>query len=282
VTHVRKRSAVPNIMPATVNVRRSYADCRYGQMHVSTAYPSGGGFDERTPLICLHHSGGSNRIFSALLPELGRDRSVYSVDLPGHGNSDSAPAALTIGDFAGAIGDFVNSLRMRTFDLIGIEAGSLIAAEIAATRGPQVRRAVFISLPYPSQSVRQIAPRPESPAPVQDSANYVSEEWQRFSTARGSQLPIAMLQAMFADHLRASSESALRAAMLEYPLAQRLPLVRLPSLVLCPNDEYREQTLRAKSCLSQGTLMELSEYGSNVLAAAPLKVAQMTKEFLDR
>ena len=71
MTQVRKRSAVPNVMPATVNVRRSYADCRYGQLHVATAYPSGGGFDERTPLICLHHAGGSHRVFSALLPELG-------------------------------------------------------------------------------------------------------------------------------------------------------------------------------------------------------------------
>jgi len=281
VTHVRKRSAVPNIMPATVNVRRSYADCRYGQLNVATAYPSGGGFDERAPLVCLHHSGGSNRIFSALLPELGRDRSVYSLDLPGHGNSDPATGTPAMADFAGAIGDFVNGLRLRTFDLLGVEAGSLVAAEIAASRGPQVRRAVFVSLPYPTQAPRQIAPRADAPA-AQEAVNFVAEEWQRFSQARGAHLSAAALQAAFADHLRATSATALRVAMAEYPLAQRLPLVRLPSLVLCPNDEYREQTLRAKSCLSQGSLVELSEFGSNVMAAAPLKVAQLTREFLDR
>jgi pimeloyl-ACP methyl ester carboxylesterase len=266
-------------MPATVNVRRSYADSRYGQLHVATAYPSGGGFDERSPLICLHQNGGSNRAFSPLLPELGRDRSVYALDLPGHGGSDAVTGAPTIADFAGAVGDFVHSLRLRTFDLLGIEAGSLIAAELAATKGPQVRKAVFVSLPYPSQSAR---PMTRTEAPMPDGSNVVAEEWQRFVQTRGAQLPATSLQAMFADYLRASGESALRNAMLDYPLAQRLPLVRLPTLVLCPNDEYREQTLRAKSCLSQSQLTELSEFGPNVLVSAPLKVAQLTREFLDR
>jgi len=266
-------------MPATVNVRRSFADCRYGQLHVATAYPAGGGFDERTPLICLHHAGGSNRVFNALLPELGRDRSVYAVDLPGHGNSDNATGNPTIADYAGAIGDFVTGLRMRTFDVFGVEAGALIAAEIAASRGPQVRRVVLLSIPYLTQAVRQIAPRGE---PASSELN-ITEDWQRFSATRAPNVPTAAVQAAFADHLRAgASEHNLRAAMQEYPVAQRLPLVRLPTLVICPNDDLREQTLRAKSCLSQGSLVELADDGNSALIGAPLKIAQLTRDFLDR
>jgi pimeloyl-ACP methyl ester carboxylesterase len=266
-------------MPATVNVRRSFADCRYGQLHVSTAYPSGGGFDERTPLICLHHAGGSNRVFSALLAELGRDRSVYAVDLPGHGNSDVASGNPTIADYANAIGDFVTSLRMRTFDVLGVEAGALIAAELAATRGPQMHRIALVSIPYLTQAVRQIAPRSEQAT----SELNITEEWQRFSATRVPSVPLATVQSAFADHLRAGiNEQNLRAAMQEYPVAQRLPLVRLPALVICPNDDLREQTLRAKSCLSQGSLVELAEYGNCALIAAPLKIAQLTRDFLDR
>lgn len=276
MTQVRKRSAVPNIMPATVNVRRSYADCRYGQLHVATAYPSGGGFDERTPLICLHHAGGSNRAFAALLPELGRDRSVYALDLPGHGNSDVAQGAPSIADYAGAVGDFVTSLRLRTFDLLGVEAGSLIAAEIAAARGPQVRKVVLLSIPYVSQPMRQIPGR-------DDASGNVAEEWQKFSATRSANIAPAALQNLFTDHLRAgAAETGLRASMQDYPVAQRLPLVRVPTLVLCPNDELREQTLRAKACLSQASLTELTDAGSYALATAAPKVAQLTREFLDR
>lgn len=279
MTQVRKRSAVPNVMPATVNVRRSYADCRYGQLHVATAYPSGGGFDERTPLICLHHTGGSNRVFSALLPELGRDRSVYALDLPGHGNSDVATGNPTIGDYAGAIADFVSALRLRTFDVFGVEAGALIAAELAATRGPQVRRATLLSIPYLTQAVRQLAPRGDQAAVEPN----IAEEWQRFSATRVPNVSMAAVQTAFADHLRAgASEYNLRAAMQEYPVAQRLPLMRLPTLVICPSDDLREQTLRAKSCLSQGSLSELPDYGNGALIAAPLKIAQLTRDFLDR
>jgi len=279
VTSVRKRSAVPSIMPATVNVRRSYADCRYGQMHVATAYPSGGGFDERTALICVHQAGGSNRIFAPLLTELGRDRSVYALDLPGHGNSDNPSGNPAITDFAGAVVDFVSGLRLRTFDLLGVEAGALIAAEVAATRGPQVRRAALVSIPYPTtQAARQFAPRADAAPDIN-----VVDEWQRLSVQRGMHIPQAALQSMFADQLRSGGSAALlRAAVQDYPVAQRLPLMRLPTLVICPNDELREQTLRAKSCLSQGSLTELSDYGNHAMAAGPLKIAQLVRDFLDR
>ncbi len=88
----KTRNRLPVPQPAVVHLRRSYADGRYGQIHLWTAYPSGGGFDERTPLICLHPSGGSGRAFTPVMCELGSDRSVYAPDLPGHGTSDATPA----------------------------------------------------------------------------------------------------------------------------------------------------------------------------------------------
>ena len=66
----KHRNRMPLPQPAVVHVRRSYSECRYGQMHVWTAYPSGGGFDERTPVICLHHSGGSGRLYPKTYDEM--------------------------------------------------------------------------------------------------------------------------------------------------------------------------------------------------------------------
>jgi pimeloyl-ACP methyl ester carboxylesterase len=282
VTNVRKRTALPNIMPATVNIRRSYAECRYGQLHVATAYPSGGGFDERTPLICLHMAGGSARAFAPLLPELGRDRSVYALDLPGHGYSDAATGNPTIADYAGAISDFATSLRLRTFDVFGVEAGALIAAEVAIARGPQVRRAVFASMPFTTQPVKNLPARGES-ALMDDDGSQASEEWARLLKSRGPKVSAAALQIVFADHLRAGTqELVLRTAMQEFAGAQRLPLVRQPSLAICPSDDLREQTLRAKACFSHGTLAELTDVNNHLLIAAPLKVAQLARDFLDR
>src|SRR5580692_4744019 len=44
----------PSILPqTTVRTRRAYFDFKYGQLHVRTAFPGTGGFDEQVTLICL-------------------------------------------------------------------------------------------------------------------------------------------------------------------------------------------------------------------------------------
>src|ERR1700744_2743508 len=74
-----------------VRTRRAYFDCKFGQLHVRTAFPATGGFDEGVTLICLHHNEDTSRTFARFLPEIADDRSVYAPDLPGCGESDPAP-----------------------------------------------------------------------------------------------------------------------------------------------------------------------------------------------
>src|SRR5260370_41397476 len=79
-------------LPIVVRTRRAYFDCQFGQLHVRTAFPTTGGFDEQVTLFCLHAIDASSRAFSRLLPELADVRSVYAPDLPGFGESDPSPA----------------------------------------------------------------------------------------------------------------------------------------------------------------------------------------------
>jgi pimeloyl-ACP methyl ester carboxylesterase len=132
---------------SSVNLRRAYFDCRFGQLHVRTAFPNTGGFDERVPLVLLHSSSMSSRTFAPLLPVLGTDRSLYAVDTPGSGESDPTPREPTIADYAAAIGDLLEGLRLREVDLLGHHTGSAIAAEVAIARPKQVRRVVLVGLP---------------------------------------------------------------------------------------------------------------------------------------
>ena len=132
---------------AEPRVRRGYFECRYGQLHVHNAIPPGGGFEEGTPLICLHGTQGSGRSFKGLLTHIGRDRSVYAPDLPGYGESDGPPRAMSVAEYAAAVGDFLDSMRLRHVDLLAQGAGSVLATEIALARGAQVRRLVLVSIP---------------------------------------------------------------------------------------------------------------------------------------
>jgi pimeloyl-ACP methyl ester carboxylesterase len=132
--------------PMAVRTRRAYFDCKFGQLHVRTAFPTTGGFDEQVTLFCLHPIDGSSRTFSRFLSELAEERSVYAPDLPGCGESDSSPMR-SIADAATAISDLANDLRLRQIDLLGIQYGAEVALELAAARPELVRRLVLAGVP---------------------------------------------------------------------------------------------------------------------------------------
>ena len=125
-----------------VRTRRAYFDSKFGQLHVRSAFPTNGGFDEQATLICLHSIDASSRIFSRFLTELADVRSVYAPDLPGLGESDPSPTG-GIADAAAAISDLANNLRLRQIDLLGVHFGAGVALELAAARPELVRRLVL-------------------------------------------------------------------------------------------------------------------------------------------
>lgn len=143
-------------------LRRAYFECRYGQLHLHNAIPSGGGFDELTTLVCLHGQGQTGRVFGPLLPDLGRERSVYAPDLPGQGESDPAPGEDPVTAAAHAVGDFVDSMRIRQYDLLARGNGCAAARRLASERPQAVRRLVLIGDPTPQSA----APRIPTTLPV--------------------------------------------------------------------------------------------------------------------
>ena len=128
---------------APPRLRRAYFECRHGQLHVHNAIPVGGGFDELTTLICLHGAAGTGRMFLEVSKRLGNSRSIYSPDLPGCGESDDAAAPLSIGGYADAIADFLDSMRFRQVDLLGVGAGAAVAVELAVGR-PKVVHKLYL------------------------------------------------------------------------------------------------------------------------------------------
>jgi pimeloyl-ACP methyl ester carboxylesterase len=143
---VPKHSKSSAVSPSAVRTRRAYFDCQFGQLHVRTAFPTTGGFDEGVTLICLHSREGSSRNFARFLAEIASERSVYAPDLPGFGESDAAP---TFGhaDAAKAVADLSKDLRLRQIDLLGVRFGAAVALELAASQPELVRRLVLVGSP---------------------------------------------------------------------------------------------------------------------------------------
>jgi pimeloyl-ACP methyl ester carboxylesterase len=137
-----------------VRTRRAYFDCKFGQLHVRTAFPTTGGFDEQVTLVCLHSREGSSRSFARFLPEIAADRSVYAPDLPGFGESDAAPGQ-THGEAARAVVDLATDLRLRKIDLLGVRFGAAVALDLAYARPELVRRLVLAG-PLPMDRIPSI------------------------------------------------------------------------------------------------------------------------------
>jgi pimeloyl-ACP methyl ester carboxylesterase len=137
------KSSVP---VSAVRTRRAYFDCRFGQLHVRTAFPTTGGFDEGVTLFCLHPIDASSRIFDRFLPEIADVRSVYAPDLPGLGESDAAPTT-SFQDAAVAITDLATDLRLRQIDVLGFRFGAGVALELAISKPELVRRLVLVAAP---------------------------------------------------------------------------------------------------------------------------------------
>jgi pimeloyl-ACP methyl ester carboxylesterase len=265
---------------SVVNLRRAYFECRYGQLHVRTAFPSTGGFDECTTLICLHDSPRSSRTFAALLPHIGSDRSVYACDTPGCGESDAPPAPPALGEYAAAIGDFLDALRLREVDVLAVGSGAAIAAELAIARPKGVRRLVLAGLPLPAGAAAAAEPWP---LPAAQDGGHLAREWRRSLAARGEgETPQALAEGFY-DELRNGAPAGWpgRAAA-TWPGATRLPLVMQKALLLRPRGPYAEPAREAARLIRAAVLEELPEAGPGFLTAAPAAVAERVRRFLGR
>jgi pimeloyl-ACP methyl ester carboxylesterase len=98
-------------------------------------------------LVLLHTIRSQLDIFEKVVPELSKTFTVYALDYPGHGFSETLDVDYVPSMFTQYVEKFLDELNIRDAILSGISIGGVITLLIAAKHNPKVRGVVSVN-PY--------------------------------------------------------------------------------------------------------------------------------------
>lgn len=252
-------------MPTT----RMFINGDYGQIHLRYSTPTNSK-QMATPLLCLHMSPKSGRMFARFMDDFATDRTVIAPDYPGFGESDAPPPEppVSIADYARNMWMVIDQLQLSQIDILGYHTGSLVAAEMTVQRPEQVNRIVMISAPVFSEQELIAVKRYFKPVPLDEAGTRFKTMWQRvqFHAAKGKSLVLAAES--FAENLRAGEnyEWGHRAAFAyaqQFPVAVSKITQRID--IINPGDDLQQQTLAIRAWLRNGEIHERPHWGHGFL-----------------
>lgn len=110
---------------------RGYANTRHGQVHYRTA-------GDGPPLILLHATPHSSRVYKNLVPLLAPYFRVIAPDTLGFGYSDPLPADVSMEKLAESCADLMAALSLPPAAVFGLHTGNKVGAALAAGWGDRV------------------------------------------------------------------------------------------------------------------------------------------------
>jgi pimeloyl-ACP methyl ester carboxylesterase len=211
-------------------------------MHVRCL--GGGG----VPVVLLHSQVVAGQLWDPIAVELARERLVVVPDRIGFGYSDAATRHFSFADYADATVDALDVLGIESCDLLGFHSGSIEAIELATAHAVRVRRVATLLLAVFTESeVRELGAFHATPAPTpQADGSHLGWYWNRWCDEYPECEDASIIHGWVVDHLVCGDryhETFL--AALEYPMAEKLPDVRQPLLLLALHDALLEQMRRA-------------------------------------
>lgn len=269
--------------------RKAYVDGPYGQMHFREIAPAN---PVRTPMVCLHITPISGVVYESIMAAMGTDRRVVAPDTPGYGGSDAPPGPVGIPDFARAMIALMDRLGLTQVDLMGYHTGDFIATELARSFPDRVRKVVMISAPLFTESelntyrkswYGDVNNRGETPPTFAQAITEMARArgggnmgfWRGVpSEERFGEIMVEWMRSYRREHWG-------HEAVFAYDLAQYLPQVRQPILVLRPEDDLWVHTDRARPYLKNSRIHDLPGYTHGFLDSHTDEIAGLLRAFLD-
>lgn len=267
-----------NLRAVAAPIRRGFFDGRFGQLHYRRFIPAAA-VGPRTPVVLLHQTPLSSRMFTELMPKLGVDRVVYAVDTPGYGESDAPPKIPTIADYGDALQDFIAHLR-EPVDLIGYHTGALVAADIAARYPQSVRKVLLISPPL--LDAERLA-KLDTATPIMPDGSHVMAGWSSSMATRPEGQTLEQAARLVAEKQRAGSRAGwAMAAIKAHDAAATYRSVRQPAWVVRVADSLRADAEKVAALLPSAAVIDAPpEWRYGMFDAYPDAVATLLRFGLD-
>jgi pimeloyl-ACP methyl ester carboxylesterase len=260
---------------------KHYADGRFGQIHYRRAAPAS--VSNATPLLMFHMSPNSGRIYENFLPCIGRDRLAVAPDTPGFGDSDPPTHPPSIHDYAAAMGDLMDVLKLRQVDIMGFHTGAETCVALANARPHQVRKVVLISAPIFTDDELKSFRAHYAHDEISIDGSHLAKKWKGHLHWAGPGWTKEMVAVQFNDALRNPAISWWgHHAAFGYDMGGEIAKVVQPMMVLNPDDDLHTQTLRAEGRMKNGHIVHLKGWGHGFLDIHAERASSIVRDFLDR
>lgn len=234
--------------------------------------------NRRPPLILIHGAGGS---FLSWHPRLRRleEETVYTLDLPGHGNSEGA-GRQSMQDYADDVWQFIVENQIQKPILVGHSMGGAIVLTLGLQHAEQLTGLALLGTGAKLRVSPLILEKAKDSNTFSEAVQLVNEysfnpdapkDLMRLSTE-------AMLklnpQTLLGDFLACNSFDA----------TENLNAIQIPTLILCGTLDVMTSPKFSKSLaeqIPQSQLHLLEKTGHMLMLEQPDAVANLLKKFLD-
>ncbi len=229
------------------------------------------------PVLVLHGWGGSIEAVYPIVLGLASAATVYTLDLPGFGQSQEPPTAWGVGEYQAFVAAFIDSLAIERPTIIGHSNGGRIAIRMAASEPSRAARLVLVDSAgiRPKRTLRYY--RRVGMAKV---GKYAA----RFLGTPGERLRSLIVgRVASTDYAAAGSMRPTLVRLVNTDLREHLPHIAVPTLLVWGADD-------ADTPVADGRLMEklIPDAGLVVLEGAghysyldqPTRFARIVSHFI--
>lgn len=261
------------------NHRRGYVEGSTGQIH----YREHG---EGPAIILMHQAPSSSMQFAASLPYFAQAGfRAIAIDYPGFGMSDPPSDAPTVGDYAKAVLELADGLKIDRFVALGHHTGALVANEVVVQAQARVTKLVMHG-PYPAnaeerqKALDNTVAREKTDVPLADGSHFTSG-WQRRARVQNPLDPAIATRAICERMLAPGPYWYGHNAAFTYDQEPALKAVKIPALIIInTGDVAYEMTQRARAMRPDFAYVEMPGGTVEIAAEQPREWSAEIVRFL--